>query len=48
MAYLSGDAAKPGARVEVIARGASTAAALVSRPIYRNGSVKSPKPRRAE
>ena len=48
MAYLSGDAAKPGARVEVIARGASTAAAVVSRPIYRKGSVKSPKPRRAE
>jgi len=45
MAYLAGDAAKPGARVEVMTRGTSTPAAVASRPIYRNGSVKSPKPR---
>jgi aminomethyltransferase len=48
MAYLAGEAAKPGARVEVMTRGSSTAAAVTSRPIYRKGSVKSPKPRRPE
>ena len=48
MAYLSGEAAKPGARVEVMTRGSSTPAAVTSRPIYRQGSVKSPKPRRPE
>jgi aminomethyltransferase len=48
MAYLAGEAAKPGARVEVMTRGSSTAAAVVSRPIYRKGSVHSPKPRRPE
>jgi len=48
MAYLTGEAAKAGARVEVMTRGVSTAATVVSRPIYRKGSVKSPKPRRPE
>ncbi len=48
MAYLSGDAAKPGARVEAMTRGSSTPAVVTSRPIYRKGSVKSPKPRRPE
>ena len=48
MAYLAGSAAKPGARVEVMTRGTSTPATVTSRPIYRNGSVKSPKPRRPE
>jgi glycine cleavage system T protein (aminomethyltransferase) len=48
MAYLSGEGAKPGARVEVQTRGSSTPAAVTSRPIYRQGSVKSPKPRRPE
>ncbi|HKW51873.1 MAG TPA: glycine cleavage system aminomethyltransferase GcvT [Candidatus Eisenbacteria bacterium] len=48
MAYLAGDAAKPGARVDVMTRGTPTAAAVASRPIYRKGSVKSPKPRRPE
>jgi len=48
MAYLAGGAAKAGARVEVMTRGVSTAATVASRPIYRKGSVKSPKPRRPE
>jgi len=48
MAYLTGEAAKAGARVEVMTRGVSTAATVASRPIYRKGSVKSPKPRRPE
>jgi aminomethyltransferase len=48
MAYLAGEAAKPGARVEAMTRGSSTPAAVVSRPIYRKGTVKSPKPRRPE
>jgi glycine cleavage system aminomethyltransferase T len=48
MAYLSGGAAALGAGVEVVARGRSTPATVVARPIYRGGSVKAPKPRRAE
>ncbi len=48
MAYLSGEAAKPGARVDVMTRGESTPALVSSRPIYKSGSVRSPKPRRAE
>jgi len=48
MAYLAGEAAKAGARVEVMTRGVSAAAAVASRPMYRKGSVKSPKPRRPE
>jgi aminomethyltransferase len=46
MAYLEGDAATVGARVDVAARGQSTPAVVTSRPMYRDGSVKSPKPRR--
>jgi glycine cleavage system T protein (aminomethyltransferase) len=48
MAYLAGQAAKAGARVDVVARGSGTPAAVASRPMYRNGSVRSPKPRRPE
>jgi aminomethyltransferase len=48
MAYLSADAAKPGARVDVMTRGEPTPALVTSRPIYKHGSIKSPKPRRAE
>lgn len=48
MAYLSGDGAKAGARVEVVIRGEATPALVSARPIYRQGTVRSPKPRRAE
>ena len=48
MAYLAGDAAKVGARVDVSTRGQATPASVVGRPLYRQGSVKSPKPRRSE
>ena len=48
MAYLSGDAAKVGARVDVSTRGQATPAQVVGRPLYRKGSVRSPKPRRPE
>jgi aminomethyltransferase len=46
MAYLAGEAAVVGARVDVVARGQSTPAVVASRPMYRQGSVRSPKPRR--
>jgi aminomethyltransferase len=46
MAYLEGEAAAVGARVDVVARGQSTPAIVSSRPIYRHGSLRSPKPRR--
>jgi aminomethyltransferase len=46
MAYLEGEAATVGARVDVTARGQNTPATVASRPMYRNGSVRSPKPRR--
>src|SRR2546427_4438807 len=42
-AYLVAAAAKPGARVDVMTRGQATPATATSRPIYRQGSVKSPK-----
>jgi aminomethyltransferase len=48
MAYLAGAAAKVGASVEVMTRGTGSPATVTSRPIYRGGSVKSPKPRRPE
>jgi aminomethyltransferase len=48
MAYLTGEAAKVGARVDLATRGRSTPAAVTARPMYREGTVKSPKPRRAE
>ena len=46
MAYLEGEAAVVGAKVDVTARGQSTPAVVASRPMYKNGSVRSPKPRR--
>jgi glycine cleavage system T protein (aminomethyltransferase) len=46
MAYLEGEAAAVGARVDVTARNQSTPAVVASRPMYRSGSVRSPKPRR--
>ncbi|MGE5175441.1 MAG: glycine cleavage system aminomethyltransferase GcvT [Hyphomicrobiales bacterium] len=46
MAYLAGEAGVVGARVDVVARGQSTPAVVASRPMYRQGSVRSPKPRR--
>lgn len=46
MAYVTGDAAKVGARVDVMTRGQSTPAIVTTRPMYRQGSVKAPKPRR--
>ena len=46
MAYLEGEAQTVGARVDVAARGQSTPAVVASRPMYKNGSVRSPKPRR--
>lgn len=46
MGYLEGEAATVGARVDVTARGQSTPAVVASRPMYKNGSVRSPKPRR--
>jgi aminomethyltransferase len=48
MAYLSGESAKPGARVDVVTRGEPTPALVSARPMYRQGTVRSPKPRRAE
>ncbi len=48
MAYLGLEAAKPGEHVEVMTRGQATPAQVSARPIYRHGTVRSPKPRRAE
>ena len=47
MAYLEGDAAVPGAKVDVMVRGQATPAVVSSRPMYREGTVRSPKPRRS-
>ena len=47
MAYLEGEAGIVGARVDVAARGQITPAVVTSRPMYKNGSVRSPKPRRS-
>jgi aminomethyltransferase len=47
LAYLRGDSARAGARVEVVTRGQATPAQVSSRPMFRNGSARSPKPRRA-
>jgi aminomethyltransferase len=46
MAYLEGDAAVPGAKVDVMVRGQATPAVVSGRPMYREGTVRSPKPRR--
>jgi aminomethyltransferase len=50
MAYLEGEAAAVGSRVDVKVRGESIPALVSSRPMYRDGSVRSPKspsPRRS-
>lgn len=46
MGYLEGEAAAAGARVDVMVRGQAVPATVTSRPMYRNGTVRSPKPRR--
>ena len=46
MAYLEGDAAVVGSKVDVLVRGQATPATVASRPMYQNGTVRSPKPRR--
>jgi aminomethyltransferase len=46
MAYLDGDAAATGARVQVLVRGQGIPAVVTGRPMYRKGTVRSPKPRR--
>jgi aminomethyltransferase len=48
MAYLSGDAARAGARVDVVARGQRIPAVVSTRPMYTQGSVRSPQPRRPQ
>jgi aminomethyltransferase len=47
MAYLEGDAAAVGSRVDVKVRGEAIPAQVASRPMYAKGSVRSPKPRRS-
>lgn len=46
MAYLEGEAAEAGSRVDVVIRGQATPAVVSGRPMYQEGSVRSPKPRR--
>jgi len=46
MAYLEGDAAATGAAVQVLVRGQAMPATVAARPMYRKGTVRSPKPRR--
>jgi aminomethyltransferase len=48
MAYLDAAAAKPGGRVDVVARGQRIPALVAGRPMYTQGSVRSPKPRRPQ
>ncbi len=48
MAYLEGDAARAGARVDVVARGERIPAVVSGRPMYTQGSVRSPQPRRPQ
>ena len=47
MAYTHRDHARAGSKLEVRTRGQETPAAVVARPMYRGGSVRTPKPRRA-
>ncbi|HMI31046.1 MAG TPA: glycine cleavage T C-terminal barrel domain-containing protein, partial [Candidatus Limnocylindrales bacterium] len=47
MAYTHKDHAGAGSKLEVRTRGQETPAAVTPRPMYRGGSVRSPKPRRA-
>ncbi|HEY2924749.1 MAG TPA: glycine cleavage system aminomethyltransferase GcvT [Candidatus Eisenbacteria bacterium] len=46
MAYTHRDHARAGTKLEVRTRGQETPASVVTRPMYRGGSVRSPKPRR--
>ena len=48
MAYLAREASAAGGRVEVVTRGHAVPATVTARPMYRHGSVRSPKPRRPE
>ena len=48
MAYIEGDAAKIGTTVDVVARGVKIPATVTARPMYTEGSVRSPKPRRPQ
>ena len=48
MAYLENAAARAGTRVEVVTRGQGIPAVVTARPLYRQGTVRSPKPRRTE
>jgi aminomethyltransferase len=48
MAYLDAGVAKPGARVDVVARDQRIPAMVSARPMYTQGSVRSPKPRRPQ
>ncbi len=48
MAYLEGEAARPGASVDVVTRGERIPAIVSGRPMYTKGSVRSPQPRRPQ
>jgi glycine cleavage system aminomethyltransferase T len=48
MAYLAREVSAPGETVDVVTRGHAVPARVTARPMYRNGSVRSPKPRRPE
>jgi len=48
MAYLDAGAAKPGGHLDVVARGQRIPALVAGRPMYTQGSVRSPKPRRPQ
>jgi len=47
MAYIRHDNAGVGTKLEVRTRGHDAAASVMGRPMYRGGSVRAPKPRRA-
>jgi len=47
MAYTQKDHARAGTKLEVRTRGHDAAASVVGRPMYRGGSARAPKPRRA-
>ncbi|HEU4940070.1 MAG TPA: glycine cleavage T C-terminal barrel domain-containing protein, partial [Candidatus Eisenbacteria bacterium] len=48
MAYLAREVSAPGETVDVVTRGHAVRARVTARPMYRHGSVRSPKPRRPE
>jgi aminomethyltransferase len=48
MAYLDAGVARPGTAVDVVARGSRIPAQVAGRPMYTQGSVRSPKPRRPQ